>query len=272
MEFSDFGIVTLCDTNYFPGLLMLHRSVQESLPCPMACYDAGLSTADRERAAAIHNLEILRLPHDPSIERIQVSMSLVPPLAKANKRIWPLWICPILIRHAPFRRTIWMDCDLIVLRELAELLEAVRKAPVFTPENKAPHLTANRPELYELLPIHRQFNPLLPTVNAGVSGWDLERDAAVLDAYLYPVKMAAEDERVRKAISWHDQGALIWAIQSCGLERCVAPTTNWNRCVDNTSVAEQPIAWDDEFLSNARAQVPDVRILHWNGRQPPWIR
>ena len=250
---------------------MLHRSVQESFPCPVACYDVGLTPDQKARASGLPNLEILALPADPLIPRIENVMSRVPPLAKANKRIWPLWICPLLIRHAPFRHVIWLDCDLVVLRGLSEIMERVERAPVFTPENKAPHLTPNCPELYELLPIRKKFNLRYPTVNAGVSGWRKDRDIAALDAYLYPVERSLEDDRVRKAISWHDQGALIWAIQFCGLEHCVARTANWNLCVDHTAIRDRPIAWDCDFLDRARTEVPEARVLHWNGCEPPWI-
>lgn len=267
---GDVAIVTASDENYFPGLLMLHRSVQESCACIVACYDLGLTAIQRAEAEEQENLQLLPLPDDPLIERIRSAMSATLPLAKRNKRVWPLWICPVLIKHAPFRDVIWMDCDLVVLRNLPDLFATLSGGPLFTPENKAPQLTPNRPELYRLLPIERSFDPLLPTVNAGVSAWRRDRDAAAIDAYILPVARAIEDAAVRDAIMWQDQGALIWAIQSCGLEHRVCPTNEWNLCVDNTSVAQQPIRWDDKFLEAARARVPNANVLHWNGTMPPW--
>jgi hypothetical protein len=266
----DFGIITLSDQNYFPGLLMLHRSVQESLPCTVACFDVGLSLAQKAHAATLRNLEILALPADPLIARIKAAMGAAPPLLKLHKRVWPLWICPVLIKHAPFRDVIWMDCDLVVLRQLSQLFTAIDSGPFFTPENNAPDATPNRAELYQLLPIGRRFDPLLPTINGGVSGWRKDRDAAAIAAYILPVERATTDRKVRDAISWHDQGALIWAIQSCGLEHRVAPTADWNLCVRNTPLASQPIAWDDKFIETARATVANAAIVHWNGHPPPW--
>jgi hypothetical protein len=267
---ADLGIITLCDENYFPGLLMLHQSVQESQPCMVACYDLGMTQEQRAIAATRSNLEILPLPDDPLIDRIRVAMNFSPPLAKLNKRVWPLWICPVLIKHAPFRDVIWMDCDLVVLRNLSDLFAAIEMGPVFTPENKAPQLTANHPELYDLMPIRRSFNPKLPTVNAGVSGWRKPRDAAAIDAYLLPVERAIVDKKVRDAIAWHDQGALIWAIQCCSLEHRVASTATWNLCVDNTPIVNRSIPWDEDFLSLVRSEVPAAHIVHWNGNEPPW--
>lgn len=268
---SDFGIITLSDENYFPGLLMLHRSVQESLPCTVACFDVGLSVEQKAHAARLRNLEILPLPADPLIGRIKTAMLAAPTLLKLNKRVWPLWICPVLIKHAPFRDVIWLDCDLVVLRHLSHLFAAIETGPIFTPENNAPHATPNRPELYELLPIERPFDRLSPTINGGVSGWRKDRDAAAIEAYILPVERATTDPKVREAISWHDQGALIWAIQSCGLQARVATTTNWNLCVRNTPLGEHPIPWDDKFIDTARAMVANANIVHWNGHRPPWI-
>jgi len=267
---SDAGIVTACDANYFPGLLMLYRSVQESYPCPIACYDLGLTPAQLAEAGRHSDLRILPLPDDPVIDRIKIAMAGGPPLAKQNKRAWPLWICPWLIKYAPFRDVIWMDCDLVVFRKLKEIFDAISQAPFFTPENKAPELTPNHPRLYELMPISGEFNPALPVVNAGVSGWRKDRDAMALRAYTLPVERAIDDPDVRNAISWHDQGALIWAIQSCGLEHCVMPTNEWNLCVNHTRLARNSLPWNENFLERARAEVPNANIVHWNGAAPPW--
>ena len=72
------------------------------------------------------------------------------------------------------------------------------------------------------------------------------------------------------AISWHDQGALIWAIQSLGLENRVLRSARWNLCVDHVRVAPEVMTWDVGLCDRLRAALPDVALLHWNGRSPPW--
>jgi hypothetical protein len=264
------GIVTLCDEHYFPGLLALHASIQTSHPYPLACYDAGLTADQRRMAAEIPKLSVLDLPDDPLIGAIQRATTDSAPLKKPNKRLWPLWICPLLIRAAPFRDVFWMDCDILVLRGLDELFEQLAGGPVFTPENKAPEMTPNSPELYELLPIDRDFDPRRPVVNAGVSGWRRGRDGPAVEAYIRPIAVAACDPAVMNAISWHDQGALIWAIQSLGLENRVLRSPRWNLCVDHVRVAPEVMTWDTGLCDRLRAALPDVALLHWNGRSPPW--
>lgn len=268
---SDKGIITLADCNYFPGLMLLHQSVQESWPVPVACFDLGLTDDQRAEASAIDNLTILPLPDIPLIRMIRSEFSNAPRLAKAHKRVWPLWICPALIISAPFRRVFWFDCDIAVLRNLAGLFELLDQGPVFTPENNAPEVTPNKPELYDLLPIQGEFDRNSPAVNAGVSGWDLQRDQDLLAAYIHPVFQACNNPLVREAISWHDQGALIWAIQQCGMEHRVLETPAWNLCIRHSAVVKKQPPWGEAFLQTIREIESDANVLHWNGAKMPWV-
>jgi hypothetical protein len=265
------GVVTLCDANYYPGLRMLHASIASSTPCDVVCYDVGLTPAQRDEAARLDGLDVLDLPDDPLIAELIAATEDCAPLAKPGKRIWPLWICPLLIRAAPLHDVVWLDCDLLVLRGLDELFAMLDDGPVFTPENNARELTPNRPELYEYLPIVRAFDPARSIVNGGVSGWRRGRDDAALAAYVRPVAAAAADRAVRDAISWHDQGALIWAIQSLGLEDRVLDSPLWNLCVRHAAVPDEALVWDNDLVARLRAALSEVRILHWNGHPVPWL-
>jgi hypothetical protein len=265
------GVVTLCDANYYPGLRMLHASIASSTPVDVICYDAGLTAAQRRDAARAGGLHVLDIPDDPLIAEVVAATAGSAPLAKRGKRVWPLWICPLLIRAAPVRDVFWLDCDLLVLRGLGELFAMLDGGPVFTRENHAPELAANRPELYRRLPIARAFDPARPAVNAGVSGWRRGRDDAALAAYIAPVVAAARDRAIRDAVSWHDQGALMWAIQSLGLEHRVLRSALWNLSVKHVTVPEAMLVWDDMVVTRLRAALPEVRILHWNGHPVPWL-
>lgn len=264
------GIVTLADAAYFAGLIMLHQSVRESWPVPVICFDAGLLPEQIAHAHRLQGLTIAPLPETGLMPRVREAFANAAPLGKKIKRVWPLWICPALIAAAPFQRVFWIDCDAFVLRDLEGLFGLLDDGPVFTRENNAPEHTPNPSDLYRLLPIGREFDPLEPRVNAGVSGWDLERDEHVLRAYMHVVARACDDPEVAAKVSWHDQGALIWAIQTFGLEDRVQASTAWNLCVRNTPVFTDPQPWGPDFLSGLRVRLPKVNILHWNGVPPPW--
>jgi len=265
------GIITLADENYFEGLKILYFSIQNSYPLPVICYDIGLTT--KQKSWAKEFLPKLTIKPVPDIKIITTIKNYqeTTTLPKKNKRQWALWICPFLIQDSPFIKTFWMDCDLIVLRNLETLFEKLEDGPIFTPENLAPHLTANSPQLYQLLPIHKKYSEDKALINAGVSGWNLIRDKKILNDYANVVKYAFENNEIKASISWHDQGALIWAILNNGLEECVAADWKWNTCVKHTSAANLKFKWSPEILNYLQQIVPEANILHWNGRTAPWI-
>lgn len=270
---ADCGIVTLADARYAPGVDMLCRSVRESLDLPVACFDLGLGAAVIQRLCTNHpSLRVLPMPESADLLAVRRAFESAGPLAKPGKRVWPIWACPFLIAASPFARTFWIDADIVVLRHLAGLVSLLDAGPVLTPENFAPAVTPNKPELYRLLPIARRFDPLEPRLNAGISGWDHARaeDRALLDAYCHAVRSACADPRIANAISWWDQGSLIWAVQSCGLEHRVVRTNAWNLCIRNTRAKGIDVGWDDGTLARLRDLVPEGNLLHWNGTAPPW--
>lgn len=264
------GIVTLADKHYFAGLQTLYYSVQAIADIPIICFDIGLDSQQKDWAKTMPSLTIAPLPMDDEIRLIEQQLVGDKPLGKKNKRQWPLWICPWLIAASPYQRTFWIDSDIVILRNLNELFAKLDDGPVFTIENHAPDKTPNKPELYQLLPINRAFNPLEPVANGGVSGWDLMRDKAVLDDYKYPILQACHHKAIEQAISWHDQGALIWAIQKHGLEQRVLKEFHWNLCVRHTLAFNKKYLWNKEVIAQLINDVPEASLLHWNGCTVPW--
>jgi lipopolysaccharide biosynthesis glycosyltransferase len=267
------GIITLSDKNYYPGLETLYTSIQKSYSIPVTCFDIGLT--DEQKIHAMKNyplLSIRSIPDTEDIRSVKEAFKHASPLKKPGKRVWPLWLCPFLISASPYQRVYWLDSDLVVLRRLDELFTMLEDGPVFTVENLAPECTANNPELYRLLPIDRQFNPTEPLVNGGVSGWDIERDQQILESYMYPIRIAREDQAVRNAISWHDQGALIWAIQRTGKEDRVLKDTRWNLCIRHSKAATKSYDWNPQVIEQLQIDETDACLLHWNGRKVPWMK
>lgn len=265
------GIITLADAHYFEGLKLLYFSVQKNYTIPIVCFDIGLNSEQKEWAA--NNLPLLTIQDIPDDKMINIikNHKETTALAKKGKRQWPLWICPFLIQNSPFTKTLWLDCDLIVLRNLDTLFKKLDKGPFFTPENLAPHVTANKPELYHLLPIKHRFNEQNALINAGVSGWHLERDKNILKDYAQVVTKAFQDENIKNAISWHDQGSLIWAILKNRLENRIAKSWEWNLCVKHTQVKGMRFTWNNQLLDELRTLVPEANIIHWNGQPVPWL-
>lgn len=266
------GVITLADENYFQGLLILYHSIQASYPVPIICYDIGLSEEQKRLCKkTLPLLSVLPIPDHKVITKIK-NYNEKTTLAKKSKRQWPLWICPYLISSSPFTKTLWLDCDILVLRNLDVLYKKLDKGPIFTSENLAPHKTGNKPELYQLLPIKRSFNEENALINAGVSGWHMTRDKDILQDYKNVVQQAFQSEDIKNAISWHDQGALIWAILNNGVDKNVEKNTTWNQCVKHTAIGNFKFTWSSEMLEEIQKLEPSVNILHWNGQTVPWVK
>jgi hypothetical protein len=261
------GIVTLADQDFFVGLVLLYYSVQRDYPTPIVCFDAGLT--ETQRAWARQHMPTCTICPIPDTEDVRKVREALSGTSENETEEWLLWICPLLIATSPFRRTLWLDCDLVVLSGLGRLFERLDDGPVFTPENHAPELTSNAPELYAHLKIEGLRDGEGPLVNGGVSGWDLVRDSELLSAYRHPVMTATHDAAVRESIRWHDQGALIWAIQSAHAEDRVVEGLEWNLCAKWTDSPTQTYRADAALLDNLRNDYPSAHIVHWNGFSLP---
>jgi hypothetical protein len=262
------GILTLADRHFYEGLVLLADSVRQCCNMPLICYDGGLTAMQRHAVSnRLSNVELRPIPRTPEIALVRDALSRG---GGRDRDEWLMWICPLLITTSPFRRTFWIDCDVVVLRDLSRLFRMLDTGPVFTPSDNKFGLTPNASCLYELLPLSETGGTSgEPLINAGVIGFDLQRDSSVLRSYIYPVLRAARDDRIRGSISWHDQGALIWAVRNHGLQDRVVDAS-WNTAVRSLPFRQSDkvfstYKWDSTLFSAIRNDFPNVRILHWNG-------
>ncbi len=258
----DEGVVTLVDSNFFPGFVLLYESIQNSYPVPVTCFDGGLN--DTQIAwiqKHLKNCTVRPIPDTPETRQI---LQKLEGNSDNGTRESMLWICPFLIKDSPYQRVIWLDSDLIVVNRLGELFELLDDGPVFTLENFNPSATANHPDLYRELPISTDSNSPPPLVNGGVSGWDLNRDAEILNDYMRPALHACENHTVRRAIAWHDQGCLIWAIQNNGAHDRVLNDINWNLCARHCD-RQMNYGLDLDLYRELNQAYPQANIVHWNG-------
>jgi hypothetical protein len=90
---------------------------------------------------------------------------------------------------------------------------------------------------------------------------------------MQPIRVARTDLAVRDAISWHDQGALIWAIQNTANEHRMLQDIRWNLCVRHSpAVLRKSYVWGKSVIDELRADEPSANLLHWNGYPVPWLR
>ena len=270
------GVISLADDNYFFGVRMLYHSLAQQVP--LTLYDLGLGESARRWVEMHPLIEIRPIPDTPLVRAIRQGCG-ERHLAKVTKREWPLWICPELILDAPYQHVAWIDADAIVLRGLNRLFRRIGRGPFITPENLAPEQTANPAELLAALP-QAHGEPTAPEIllNAGISGWDRQRDRHLLEAYNHPVRCIFEGRSLeRDLVRWHDQGCLIWALQNAGYDSSLLQNRGWNLCVRHSGLAGLKIdpnsddAQIQAWLERARALEPEARIVHWNGHTVPWL-
>ena len=271
---ADEGVICLADENYFFGVRLLYHSLRQKRP--LTVYDLGLSNESRQWVSSCPDIRIRAIPQTALISAIRNACG-TSTMQKRTKREWPLWICPELILDAPYRQVAWIDADAIVLRGINKMFSLIKKMPFITQENLAPEQTANPPELLEKLPLGHQ-NPVEDILlNAGVSGWCLDRDRSILEGYNYPIRRIFQAGALsRDAVRWHDQGCLIWALQNAGFNSSILRPKQWNCCVKHSRLSGwtiNPVSDDDEickWLETARRAEPDAKIVHWNGHAVPW--
>ncbi len=256
------GVITLVDSAFFTGFVLLYESIQITYPVPVTCFDGGMTDTQRLWAKKyLKNCTIKPIPDEADIKLVMDKLSGV---SANGTRESMLWICPFLIANSPYQRVLWLDSDLVVIKQLGNLFERIDDGPVFTLENLNPAETANHPSLYDEMPLRQINHTKPPLVNGGVSGWDTVRDAAVIKDYMKPVLRACENEKLRQSISWHDQGCLIWAIENNEMHDRVITDTSWNLCARH-SVKEVHYSLESNLNEQLREAYPDTNIAHWNG-------
>jgi hypothetical protein len=216
---------------------------------PLAVFDAGLTAAQRawcEGLARVLPLPELIMPRD--------------------ERMWQTWNKPRRIRASPFRTTLWLDADCLVVGDLNPLFDRAREGPSGPrhPPIKGGFTMFNKEELYRRFPVRRRI-PEEASANAGVLGFGHDAQAErLLASWEGMVLWAAGDAEVRGLLGWHDQGALHWAVQAHDSPDVIVDQPGWDRFLwlPGRGGAEH-------FLQQLKIRPGDV-VLHSIIRPKPW--
>jgi hypothetical protein len=260
---DDTCVLTAADAGYFEGLRLLTRAARELCPgTPLCCVDLGMggdqrAWLEREAGTTVIARESIGTP---------------PFDATLGPRGRKTWLKPLYIGAAPARRVIWIDSDAVLLRGIDELLEKLDCGPVFTPELFNPASVVNSPRLYELRPV--EFEMTAAAVNSGVLALDKQRDAALLENWTDCIRSAVASPELRAAISYTDQGALIWAIHNAGLAGCVLGEGSWNfpanGLAHDRAGQRKRYRWGQGLLDELRGDHPGAAVVHWMGQPKLW--
>ena len=242
------GVVAGADHGQFPGLQLLLASLLLTHDVPVTVVDYGMT--DDERAwLARQPVDVVPFPD-----------GLFP-----HVDYWQAWVKPYAIGLAPYRRTLWLDNDILVEGDLTELFAAVESGPVVPRDYLQPvyYGNWNAPGLYDRYPTGA---PLVENLCSGVVGLDRVRDAALLDSWAWLVSEAARDASVREMVAYWDQGALFWAGSKHGL--VPVDRLDWNR--PGRTIAEFSRRWPSPAALFGWLGPKRGTVVHFQARPKPY--
>jgi hypothetical protein len=241
------GVVAASDDACLPGLQLLWHSL--SGRCPLAVADLGLS---RKALTWLGNRVHLLSPSGPFAR---------------GRPAWQTWNKPWYVESSPFKRTLWLDCDTLVVGDLNPLFDWVSARPLAVRHWDAPAYQGGIGDAFlKDCPTHYDSVPG-GAVNAGVLGFDVARDSALLHSWQYACFLAARRPELAPALRWFDESALNWALRAQGRFDCVSDVRGWNRLTWHRKPTYQP----QDFVQSVPAAAGDV-VLHFSVKEKPWTR
>lgn len=264
-EIDSHGVMTAAGASYFPGLQHLRESISQFTPsCSIACVDLGLSTIQQDwyHSQNIQLIEMLDVVPSQLLKAFSEERDRTQSFQQ-SKLLWPR---PWLVAASPFENTLWIDADAVVIRPLDDLFLEIEKGVVVYTDTNHPPSSPNHPHLYQLLPVPEVTAKF---VNSGVLGVQRGRDDDLIESWKYCVEQAAKRLEVRRLISWHDQGALLWALHKTKRTHLIRQEVTWNSPPHGFNASrrvERKRYPKATFLTDIQRDHPQIGIVHYMSR------
>jgi hypothetical protein len=241
------GVLAAADDGVFVGLQLLAASLLLSHDAPLAVVDLGLSRTHRawlrRNGAAVLDPPGLAMP----------------PTTPA----WQNWNKPLYLAASPFRRTLWLDVDILVGGDLGPLFAAIAAGPLLVGDHFVAHEgTDNRPGFYRDYPVRGR----LLGYCSGVIGVAAGRaaDEAWLAESARLLRRAAADPGFRGEVAFWDQGIMAAAAGRLGLRP--DRRRDWN--CPGRPLAE--LSWRAASAAELLSRRPAATVVHYQGSSKPW--
>ncbi len=255
---KDFGVLTACSSNIFVGLQILLTSVAHYYDVRTLVWDVGLTPEQVKWCQRQPNVGVMPFKHPYYLPHL--------------KNYAGAWFKSHYMSASPFKHTIWIDSDAMVVGDLRELVECGHNNALFTTDyTQLQDTTLNSPSLYSFMPIgKRYYHDILPYLNSGVMVTHKKRDENILEGWRFCVEQAAMVKEIADSISCWDQGALKWSLHRSDLLYLIVPDKKFNfpakiRHFAYPATSEAVNHW----IRNFKPTEPCV-VLHWMGSPKPW--
>lgn len=240
------GVITAADEKYFPGVQLLFAGLKGH--ARLALIDAGLSEMQRRWC-----------------ENEQIQLILPNVAIPRSIPMWQTWNKPLFMQQSPFRTSLWIDSDCIVVGSLTPMFDQAKQKLFFVRHwSGANYEKPNSPRLFDFFPTAKQLPPEAK-INAGVIGYSLPRDLKFLKSAERLLSRAAVDKTVRNLINWQDEGVFHWALAAHGRTDAILDKPGWNRLTKASG--DRPMELFSNVITNAQ---PDDVILHFTGAKKIW--
>jgi hypothetical protein len=105
------GIITAADSTSFSAFQLFNYSLRKhNSKIPLALFDIGLS--EQEKGWCRRN----------KIKLINYKNPIVP----KDYFMWQTWNKPDYINRSPFEYTLWLDCDIIIYKNLTSIFKKIK--------------------------------------------------------------------------------------------------------------------------------------------------
>jgi hypothetical protein len=246
---ANFGVVTATDANTFRGFQLLFLSLARSHDVKLLLFDLGLTPAQTAWVSRQDGLYHTRV----DLDRL--------PVGRETPQ-WQTFNKPFYVSRSPFRRTLWLDADTLVLGDLRPVAHLIARGPFLTTDIM---VHPNPPELNQRCGVVPVEDPPF-AVNAGVCGFDLERDWPLVHEWLSLLRLVASDPAgTLRLVPMHDQSLLRMALRKLGLAGLINPDPRWNHIELDTFTDMADLLMG--IRTRPRTDRP-ITVMHLCGRKP----
>lgn len=216
-ESVEFGVLTATDDVFLPGALMLVESAVR-FGCDVTVVDLKLSETSRRRLVDAGGK--LRCPP---------SNCAMPDDIYG----WQTWNKPFYLIDSPYKSTLWLDADCLMVQSPDKLFNAISRGPLMLQHWNSRAYEWPEEAFWTSVNVRCPSNSL--AVNAGVLGFSPDRfvDGRLLKHWCELVSSVVDNSVRRRQLRWHDESALNYLLARDNshdlITRRNIVTDGWNR-------------------------------------------
>lgn len=240
-----YAVVTAISPNMWADYLLFHASLRKNNSFQLIVIGLGLDRNQQEFVSKQLETTLINFVGNAHFQTIG--------------RDWRKWYKPYFIISALDQVDVmlWLDADLIVLKELDALFEAAADSFFVIQDFFAPFHCLNHADVYAQFGLEAPQNWVL---NSGVIGLSIPRDAYIIERWFTNVQIIHQNPDMIQKVALYDQGVLLLTIHQLQLTNQIKTNRDWN--CPGLRLLGSPFV---EPLEQAVLDHPKATIVHYAG-------